>query len=177
MCQKQCRDEVGGGDFLVYICFVILCFFCCDFSHVFAIIDRTASSVTACRSPISGSCCWPRRTPTGSWTTSPSRCLLLLPRSLLRDVTTCSTRLLISVFLFPSASSRVTSWSCFGDVLVGSHDEEDVLGCSSTLGKCSKMFENPSAQLFCVSESVQGPSVCTTTLSTMSTLATGSTST
>lgn len=57
---------------IIFKCVVVVTFYCV--SLVF--VDRTVSNVTACPSPTRGNCCWPRRTPTGSWTTSPSRCLL-----------------------------------------------------------------------------------------------------
>lgn len=152
----------GRGNSLVYNRFVsvlvrLMFCFAVTFSRVFTLVDRTASNVTACRSPINGSCCWPRRTPTGSWTTSPSKFLLLifLLFAWRHAHTCCSTDSHLSphhVFLPSSASSRVTSWSYFGDVSVGFHSlthsltyccsvvQSDVLRCLRTLSQCFQMF-------------------------------------
>lgn len=117
MCQKQCRDEVRPSfPLCTSACFVAF------YSHICAVfLFRTGLNVTACPSLTRGSCCWPQKTPTGSWTISPSEFLYNPVNNHVKCQFVISAGLFV---LFLSGSLKVDSWSCSGDVLVSVYKNE-----------------------------------------------------
>lgn len=118
-----------------------------------------ASNVTACPSPTRGSCCWPQRIHTGSWTISRSEFMLLwLNKTVIRAGGLLQ---ITKIFVFPHSEFKRD----FLELLRRRFGEKRFLCCCLQSAACGDRFFHP-----------QGQNECTTTLYTMSTSATGSTS-